>query len=155
MLHCIDNLNFHQNICTENQYISLSNGILKHFLPVAKFSLSMSTVIPRPGCNTYVIHHWTLNPTLASTGASSAYVNRNPQFLPLQLVTYIQTGPYFLTSHFSYACKMRCPLNLVLEYWEYLWFYLTFWIVILDYGLKLHKLSIYTIVILKKGLEIH
>ena len=26
-------------------------------------------------------------------------------------------------SHFSYACKMRYPLNLVLESWEYLWFY--------------------------------
>ena len=29
-------------------------------------------------------------------------------------------------SHFSYACKMRYPLNLVLENWEYLWFYRTF-----------------------------
>ena len=53
-------------------------------------------------------------------------------------------------SHFSYACKMRCPLNLVLENCEYLWFYLTFWIVILDYGLKLHKLSIHTLVMLQK-----
>ena len=26
-------------------------------------------------------------------------------------------------SHFAYACKMRCPLNLVLENSEYLWFY--------------------------------
>ena len=26
-------------------------------------------------------------------------------------------------SHFSYSCKMRYPLNLVLENWEYLWFY--------------------------------
>ena len=26
-------------------------------------------------------------------------------------------------SHFAYACKMRYPLNLVLESWEYLWFY--------------------------------
>ena len=26
-------------------------------------------------------------------------------------------------SHFSYACKMWCPLNLVLESWEYLWSY--------------------------------
>ena len=26
-------------------------------------------------------------------------------------------------SHFSYSCKMRCSLNLVLEKWEYLWFY--------------------------------
>ena len=53
-------------------------------------------------------------------------------------------------SHFSYMCKMRCPLNLVLESWEYLWFYLTFWIAILDCGLKLHKLSIHTLVMLQK-----
>ena len=33
-------------------------------------------------------------------------------------------------SHFSYACKMWYPLNLVLESWEYLWSYLTFWAVI-------------------------
>ena len=33
-------------------------------------------------------------------------------------------------SHFSYACKMRYPLNLVLENLEYLWSYLTFCIVI-------------------------
>ena len=26
-------------------------------------------------------------------------------------------------SHFSYSCKMWYPLNLVLENWEYLWFY--------------------------------
>ena len=26
-------------------------------------------------------------------------------------------------SHFTYVCKMRCPLNLVLENSEYLWFY--------------------------------
>ena len=58
-------------------------------------------------------------------------------------------------SHFSYACKMRYPLNLVLESWEYLWSYLTFWVVILDYGLKLHKLSIRTLVMLQKWLEIH
>ena len=55
-------------------------------------------------------------------------------------------------SHFSYACKM---LNLVLEIWEYLRSYLTFCIVILDYGLKLHKLSIHTLVILQKRLEIY
>ena len=30
-------------------------------------------------------------------------------------------------SHFSYAYKMRYPLNLVLESWEYLWSYLTFY----------------------------
>ena len=58
-------------------------------------------------------------------------------------------------SHFSYSCKMQCPLNLVLENWEYLWFYWTFWIVILDCGLKLHKLSIHTLVMLQKWLEIH
>ena len=58
-------------------------------------------------------------------------------------------------SHFAYACKMRYPLNLVLESWEYLWFYWTFCIVILDYGLKLHKLSNHTLVMLQKWLEIH
>ena len=50
---------------------------------------------------------------------------------------------------------MRYPLNLVLENFEYLWFYLTFWIVILNGGLKLHKLSIHTLVMLQKWLEIH
>ena len=58
-------------------------------------------------------------------------------------------------SHFSYACKMQYPLNLVLENCEYLWFYLTFWIAILDSGLKLPKLLIHTLVMLEKGLEIH
>ena len=53
-------------------------------------------------------------------------------------------------SHFAYACKMRYPLNLVLEKSEYLWFYLTFCIVILDCGLKLHKLSNHTLVMLQK-----
>ena len=53
-------------------------------------------------------------------------------------------------SHLSYSCKMRYPLNLVLESWEYLWSYLTFWVVILDYGLKLHKLLIHTLVMLQK-----
>ena len=48
------------------------------------------------------------------------------------------------------ACKMQCPLNLVLESWEYLWFYLTFWIAILDCGLKLHKLLIHILVMLQK-----
>ena len=58
-------------------------------------------------------------------------------------------------SHFTYACKMRYPLNLVLENSEYLWFYWTFCIVILDCGLKLHKLSNHTLVMLQKWLEIH
>ena len=58
-------------------------------------------------------------------------------------------------SYFAYACKIRCPLNLVLENSEYLWFYSTFCIVILDYGLKLHKLSNHILVILQKWLEIH
>ena len=58
-------------------------------------------------------------------------------------------------SHFSYVCKMQYPLNLVLENWEYLWSYWTFCIVILDYDLKLNKLSIHTLVMLQKWLEIH
>ena len=35
-------------------------------------------------------------------------------------------------SHFSYTCKMWYLLNLVLESWEYIWSYLTFWVVIAD-----------------------
>ena len=62
---------------------------------------------------------------------------------------------FFYMSHFAYACKMRYPLNLVLENSEYLWFYWTFCIVILDYGLKLHKLSNHILVMLQKWLEIH
>ena len=58
-------------------------------------------------------------------------------------------------SHFSYSCKMWCPLNLVLENWEYLWFYWAFWIVVLDCGLKLHKLLIHTLVMLQKWIEIN
>ena len=58
-------------------------------------------------------------------------------------------------SHFAYTCKMQYPLNLVFESREYLWFYWTFCIVILDYGLKLHKLSNHTLVMLQKQLEIH
>ena len=57
-------------------------------------------------------------------------------------------------SHFANACKMRYPLNLVLENSEYLWFYSTFCIVILDYGLKLHKLSNHILGMLQKWLEI-
>ena len=53
-------------------------------------------------------------------------------------------------SHFAYACKMQYPLNLVLESSEYLWFYSTFCIVILDYGLKLHKLSNHILGMLQK-----
>ena len=53
-------------------------------------------------------------------------------------------------SHFSYVSKMWFPLDLVLENCKYLWFYLTFWIVILDYGLKLHKLLIHILVMLQK-----
>ena len=53
-------------------------------------------------------------------------------------------------SHFAYACKMRYPLNLVLENSEYLWFYSTFCIVILDYGLKLHKLLNHVLGMLQK-----
>ena len=30
---------------------------------------------------------------------------------------------YKYMSHFAYVCKMQYPLNLVLESWEYLWFY--------------------------------
>ena len=56
---------------------------------------------------------------------------------------------------FSNLCKMRCPLNLVLENFKYLWFYLTFWVVISNGSLKLPKLSICILVILQKWVEIH
>ena len=62
----------------------------------------------------------------------------------------IEPSEVIYMSHFAYACKMQCPLNLVLEKSEYLWFYLTFCIVILDCGLKLHKLSNHTLVMLQK-----
>ena len=55
----------------------------------------------------------------------------------------------------SYLSKMRCPLNLVFENFKYLWFYWTFLVVISNGGLKLPKLSIYTIVMLQKWLKIH
>ena len=49
---------------------------------------------------------------------------------------------------------MWYPLNLVLENWEYLMFYLTFWAVIVDGDLKLPKLSIHILVMLQKWLEV-
>ena len=52
-------------------------------------------------------------------------------------------------------CKMRYPLNLVLENWEYLQSYWTFWVVIADDDLKQPKLSIHTIVMLQKWLKMH
>ena len=52
-------------------------------------------------------------------------------------------------------CKMRYPLNLVLENWEYLWSYWTFWVVIVDGDLKLPKLSIHTTIMFQKWMEIH
>ena len=75
----------------------------------------------------------------------------------LRIILLLLNLKYILMnmSHFSYACKMRYPLNLVFENCEYHWFYLTFWIAILDCDLKLHKLSIHTLVILQKWLEIY
>ena len=64
--------------------------------------------------------------------------------------TGASVAPKMDMSHFVYACKMWCLLNLLLESWEYLLFYLTFWIAILDCGWKLHKLSIHTLVMLQK-----
>ena len=56
----------------------------------------------------------------------------------------------------SVTC-LKCGIRSILcwKSWEYLWSYLTFWVVILDCGLKLHKLSIHTLVILQKWLEIN
>ena len=55
----------------------------------------------------------------------------------------------------AYLCKLRFVLNLVLENFKYLWFYWTVWVVISNGGLKLPKLSIHTIVMLQKLIEIH
>ena len=55
----------------------------------------------------------------------------------------------------SKLCKMLCPLNLVLENLKYLWFYLTFWVVISSGGLKLPKLLSHTLVMLQKRTQIH
>ena len=76
-------------------------------------------------------------------------------FFKSQISKPLEYRVYYYMSHFAYACKMRDPLNLVLENIEYLWFYWTFCIVILDYGLKLHKRSNHTLVMLQKWLEIH
>ena len=76
-------------------------------------------------------------------------------YLKPQMTIFSDIYSDIYMSHFTYVCKMRYLLNLVLESWEYLWFYWTFCIVILDYGLKLHKLSIHTLVMLQKWLEIH
>ena len=81
--------------------------------------------------------------------AQAQYNFSSPQIKNLTNFTLLQKTD-IIYSHFSYACKMQYPLNLVLESWEYLWSYLTFWVVILDYGLKLHKLSICTLVMPQK-----
>ena len=52
----------------------------------------------------------------------------NPEYVPNLAPRSIPfTEPHILRgldmSHFAYACKMRYPLNFVLESWEYLWFY--------------------------------
>ena len=44
------------------------------------------------------------------------------KILAVDLPLVIISRPKYM-SHFAYACKMRYPLNLVLESWEYLWFY--------------------------------
>ena len=85
-------------------------------------------------------------PVLLFVGRDRKLVERLPS-IPIDIKYYM--------SHFAYACKTRYPLNLVLENIEYLWFYWTFCIVILDYGLKLHNLLIHTLVMLQKWLEIH
>ena len=54
---------------------------------------------------------------------------------------------------FSYLCKMRYLLNLVLENWNYLTFYLTFWVVILNGGLKLPQLSCHALEMTRDNLH--
>ena len=82
------------------------------------------------------------------------YRNTSRGRLKIRQLEFNWNGFLYL-SHFAYACKMRYLLNLVLENIEYLWFYWTFCIVILDYGLELHNLLIHTLVMLQKWLEIH
>ena len=43
--------------------------------------------------------------------------------IEIDLVMFFIPCSWIYMSHFSYSCKMRYPLNLVLENWEYLWFY--------------------------------
>ena len=90
--------------------------------------------------------------TLIITGLNQ-YVECSQNLLNTK--NYMVQKNWTYMSHFAYACKMRCPLNLVLENSKYLWFYWTFCIVILDCGLKPHKLSNHTLVMLQKWLEIH
>ena len=47
----------------------------------------------------------------------------NSPFSCLIVRDFLFKWRWFHMSHFAYACKMRCPLNLVLENSEYLWFY--------------------------------
>ena len=83
-------------------------------------------------------HNYKMLITFENTPGQMQYISKGAQVAILDM------------SHFAYVCKMRYPLNLVLESSEYLWFYLTFWIAILDCGLKLHKLLNHTLVILQK-----
>ena len=78
----------------------------------------------------------------SSSKPESAWIQLYDFAIEQPNITCHSSFPFTYMSHFSYSCKMRYPLNLVLENWEYLWFYWTFCIVILDCGLKLHKLSI-------------
>ena len=63
------------------------------------------------------------------------------------------TGHYTATLYMydpRNKCKMWYPHNLVLENLKYLLFYSTFWVVISNGGLKLPKLSIYTLAMFQK-----
>ena len=98
---------------------------------------------------------WTIIELISKNPEISLSSRNNPEMSQCSLDVPMLVNFSIYMSHFSYVCKMRYLLNLVLESWEYLWSYLTFWVVILDYGLKLHKLSIHTLVMLQKWLEIH
>ena len=101
----------------------------------------------------WFIHNHLGNGAFCAVARQAAVISSNHRLFTA--LTALVERPIKDMSHFAYACKMRYPLNLVLESWEYLWFYWTFCIVILDYGLKLHKLSNHTLVMLQKWLEIH
>ena len=77
-----------------------------------------------------------------------AHTTHWSQSLVIEIMNIIHSLTVWLfdnwhTYDFSWMCKIWYPHNLVLEHWEYLWIYRTFWAVIADCDLKLPKLSIH------------
>ena len=63
------------------------------------------------------LHKAVVNTITTNTGVTYALVLNGRDFLLPQILIALHM------SHFAYACKMRYPLNLVLESCKYLWFY--------------------------------